>query len=209
MSQTVLIDQNGEKKGKISLPESYFNSKISEGSVYYTVNALLTNRRQGNASTKERGQVKASNAKPWRQKGTGRARAGRRSSPLWRGGGTIFGPSPKEYSVRLPKKVRRTAFRSALSAKAAEENSVLVVEALDFDQPKTKVISEMLKKWDISCRRVLIMLESNKPNVWKSTRNIPGVEVKPFEECNVYDILLAEKIIIEKNVIDKLENKGE
>jgi large subunit ribosomal protein L4 len=209
MSQTVLIDKSGEKKGEISLPESYFSSKVSEGSVYYAVNALLTNRRQGNAATKDRGMVKASNAKPWRQKGTGRARAGRSSSPIWRGGGTVFGPSPKEYSVRLPKKVRQTAFRSALSAKAAEENSVLVVEALNFEQPKTKLISELFKKWEISCRRVLIMLESNKPNVWKSTRNIPGVEVKPFVECNAYDVLLAEKIIIEKTVIDKLEKKGE
>ncbi|MBN2287960.1 MAG: 50S ribosomal protein L4 [Candidatus Glassbacteria bacterium] len=205
MSQTVLIDQSGEKKGEIPLPQSYFSGKISEGSIYYTVNALLTNRRQGDASTKERGQVNASTAKPWRQKGTGRARAGMRSSPLWRGGGTVFGPHPKEYSVNVPKKVRKAAFISALSTKAAEEGAVLVVEELAFDQPKTSLMAGMLEKLELTGRRVLIMLRDNKPSVWKSARNIPGLEVKPFSECNAYDVLLAEKIIIEKNVIDQLE----
>ena len=208
MSQTVLIDQSGEKTGEITLPESYFNSKVSEGSVYYTVNALLANRRQGDASTKERNQVKASTAKPWRQKGTGRARAGTRSSPLWRGGGTIFGPHPKSYTVRLPKKIRRAAFKGALSAKATEHNVVLVVEELVFDQPNTSRMSGLLKKLEVSGRRVLIMLADNKPAVWKSARNIPGLEVKPFAECNAYDVLLAEKIIIEKSVIDRLETEG-
>jgi len=208
MSRTVLIDQSGEKTGEIPLPESYFNSQVSEGSVYYAVNALLTNRRQGDASTKERNQVKASTAKPWRQKGTGRSRAGSRSSPLWRGGGTIFGPHPKNYTVRLPKKIRRAAFKGALSAKTAEQNAVLVVGGLVFDQPKTSRLSGLLEKLELTGRRVLIMLADNKPAVWKSARNIPGLEVKPFAECNAYDVLLAEKIIIEKNAIDQLETQG-
>ena len=113
MTRTVLINQSGEETGKIPLPKSYFGSKVSEGSVYYTVNALLNNRRQGNASTKERNQVKASSAKPWHQKGTGRARAGTRSSPLWRGGGITFGPHPKDYNVRVPKKIRQAAFNKS------------------------------------------------------------------------------------------------
>ncbi len=209
MSRTVLINQSGEKKGKISLPKSYFGGKVSEGSVYYTVNALLNNRRQGNASTKERNQVKASSAKPWRQKGTGRARAGTRSSPLWRGGGIIFGPHPKDYDVRVPKKIRQAAFKGALSVKAAEQDSVLVVEELAFDRPRTALMAELLDKLELTGHRVLIMLENNKPVVWKSARNIPSLEIKPFAECNAYDVLLAEKIIIEKNVIDQLEKSGE
>ena len=209
MTQTVLINQSGEKRGEIPLPESYFASKVSEGSIYYTLNTLLTNRRQGNASTKERNQVKASTAKPWRQKGTGRARAGSRASPLWRGGGVVFGPHPKQYSVRLPKKIRQTAFKGALSVKAAEKDAVLVVEALVFDQPRTALMAEMLGNLGLTGRRVLIMLEDYKPPVWKSARNIQGLEVKPFTECNAYDVLLAEKIIIEKGVIDRLEEQGE
>jgi len=209
MTQTVLINQSGEKRGEIPLPESYFASKVSEGSIYYTLNTLLTNRRQGNASTKERNQVKASTAKPWRQKGTGRARAGSRASPLWRGGGVVFGPHPKQYSVRLPKKIRQTAFKGALSVKAAEKDAVLVVEALVFDQPRTALMAEMLGNLGLTGRRVLIMLEDYKPPVWKSARNIQGLEVKPFTECNAYDVLLAEKIIIEKGIIDRLEKQGE
>ena len=209
MTQTVLVNQSGEKRGEIPLPGSYFASKVSEGSIYYTLNTLLTNRRQGNASTKERNQVKASSAKPWRQKGTGRARAGSRTSPLWRGGGVVFGPHPKQYSVRLPKKIRQTAFKGALSVKAAEKDAVLVVEALVFDQPKTALMAEMLGNLGLAGRRVLIMLEGYKPLVWKSARNIQGLEVKPFTECNAYDVLLAEKIIIEKSIIDRLEKQGE
>ena len=209
MTQTVLVNQSGEKRGEIPLPGSYFASKVSEGSIYYTLNTLLTNRRQGNASTKERNQVKASSAKPWRQKGTGRARAGSRTSPLWRGGGVVFGPHPKQYSVRLPKKIRQTAFKGALSVKAAEKDAVLVVEALVFDQPKTALMAEMLVNLGLTGRRVLIMLEDYKPLVWKSARNIQGLEVKPFTECNAYDVLLAEKIIIEKSIIDRLEKQGE
>jgi len=209
MTQTVLVNQSGEKRGEIPLPGSYFASKVSEGSIYYTLNTLLTNRRQGNASTKERSQVKASSAKPWRQKGTGRARAGSRTSPLWRGGGVVFGPHPKQYSVRLPKKIRQTAFKGALSVKAAEKDAVLVVEALVFDQPKTALMAEMLGNLGLTGRRVLIMLEGYKPLVWKSARNIQGLEVKPFTECNAYDVLLAEKIIIEKSIIDRLEKQGE
>ena len=209
MTQTVLVNQSGEKRGEIPLPGSSFASKVSEGSIYYTLNTLLTNRRQGNASTKERNQVKASSAKPWRQKGTGRARAGSRTSPLWRGGGVVFGPHPKQYSVRLPKKIRQTAFKGALSVKAAEKDAVLVVEALVFDQPKTALMAEMLGNLGLTGRRVLIMLEDYKPLVWKSARNIQGLEVKPFTECNAYDVLLAEKIIIEKSIIDRLEKQGE
>ncbi len=209
MTQTVLVSQSGEKRGEIPLPESYFASKVSEGSIYHTLNALLTNRRQGNASTKERNQVKASTAKPWRQKGTGRARAGSRASPLWRGGGVVFGPHPKQYSVRLPKKIRQAAFKGALSVKAAEKDAVLVIEGLIFDQPRTALMAEMLKNLELTGRRVLIMLEDHKLLVWKSARNIQGLEVKPFAECNAYDVLLAEKIIIEKGVIDQLEKQGE
>jgi large subunit ribosomal protein L4 len=206
MTQAALFNQNGEKAGEVGLPESYFGREIMEGPVYYAVNALLTNQRQGNAATKTRGQVNYSTKKPWRQKGTGRARAGMRSSPVWRHGGTVFGPHPKDYEVNVPKKVRRIAFLSALSSKAAE-GAVLVVDNFDLTEPKTKRITDLLKKLEASGKRVLIMLEGYNLVVLKSVRNIARVEVKPFTECSTYDVLLAEKLIIEKSVIDQLEQR--
>lgn len=207
MTQAALYKQNGEKTGEVGLPEAYFGAPVKEGSVYYAVNALLTNQRQGDASTKTRGEVNYSTKKPWRQKGTGRARSGMRSSPVWRHGGTVFGPHPKEYDVRIPKKVRRTALASALSAKAAEEATVLVIDGFEMAEPKTREVVEFLKKVEAAGRKVLFMLESYNPVFLKSARNLPGVSVKPFSECNAYDVLLAEKLIIEKSVLDKLEQK--
>jgi large subunit ribosomal protein L4 len=205
MKQVSVLKENGEKAGQIDLPENYFGIEPSDSAVYYAVNATLTNRRQGNASTKDRGEVNYSNRKPWRQKGTGRARAGSRRSPIWRGGGTIFGPKPKDFDVRLPRKVRRKAFISALSARAAEEGAVLVVENLDFDQPKTSRAVALLESLGATGCKVLVMVDENRPIVWKSMRNIDRVMMKTFTECNAYDVLLADKLVIEKSVIEKLE----
>ncbi|MCE5273167.1 50S ribosomal protein L4 [bacterium] len=207
MTQAGLYRQNGEKAGEVGLPESYFGAQIKEGPVYYAVNALLTNQRQGDASTKTRGQVNFSTKKPWRQKGTGRARAGMRSSPVWRHGGTVFGPHPKEYDVRVPKKVRRAALVSALSAKAQEQASVVVIESIEMAAPKTREVADFLKKVDACGKRVLFMLEAVNPMFWKSARNLERVAVKPFSECSAYDVLLAEKLVIERSVLDQLEQK--
>jgi len=207
MKKIAVIREDGDQAGQIDLPESFFKAKISSGAVYYSVNALLENQRQGDASTKDRSQVNYSGRKPWRQKGTGRARAGTRKSPLWRGGGIIFGPKAKDHRVRVPKKLRRTAFRSALSAKANEEDAIVVVENLEFSEPSTKRVAELIRSVNASDTRALIMSDGYKPLLWKSGRNIPGVEIKPFAECNVYDVMLAGKLIIEKGVIEKLEQK--
>ena len=207
MKQIAVLKENGAEAGKIDLPESYFGAKISEGAVYYSVNALLANQRQGDASTKDRSQVNYSGRKPWRQKGTGRARAGTRRSPLWRGGGIVFGPIPKDYNLKVPKNVRRAAFRSALSAKANEEGAIVVVENLEFTEPSTKRMAEIIRSADASNSRVLIMSDGYKPLLWNSVHNIPGVEIKPFAECNVYDVMLAGKLIIEKGAVEKLEQK--
>ena len=207
MKRIAVIKEDGAKAGQIALPESFFGAKVSEGAVYYSVNALLNNQRQGNASTKDRSQVNYSGHKPWRQKGTGRARAGTRKSPLWRGGGTTFGPKAKDYEIQVPKKVRRAAFRSALSVKANEEGAIVVVENLEFSEPSTKRINELIRSANASDTRVLIMSDGYKPLLWKSVRNIPGTEIKPFAECNAYDVMLAGKLIIEKSAIEKLEQK--
>jgi len=209
MKQIAVLKESGEKAGELTLPESYFGYKVNQGCIYYTVKAVLANRRLGTAATKTRSQVKASTRKPWRQKGTGRARAGMRSSPLWRGGGTVFGPQPKSYNLRVPKKVRRAALCSALSAKAAQEGAIAVVENLEFAEPKTKRVVQLLENLEALDRRVLILSDGYKQLLWKSARNIPKVVVKPFAECNAYDVLLADKLIFEKSIIEKLEQKSD
>ena len=208
MKQIAVLKENGEKAGEVSLPESYFGSTVSESAVYYAVKAQLANQRQGDANTKDRSELAYSTRKPWRQKGTGRARAGSRRSPLWRGGGTVFGPKSKNYDVRVPKKVRRAALCSALSSKAAEEGAVVVIEDLQFSEPGTKRIAELLKNAGAAKVRALIMTADHKPLVWKSARNIPRVEIRPFSECSAYDVLLAEKLLIEKSAIEQLESKS-
>ncbi|HLA41094.1 MAG TPA: 50S ribosomal protein L4 [Candidatus Glassbacteria bacterium] len=206
MKQVTVLKENGDKAGEVSLPERWFAVEPNSSAVYYAVNGLLTNQRQGNAATKERGDLSYSTRKPWRQKGTGRARAGSRRSPLWRGGGTIFGPHPKDYVAGVPKKVRRIALVSALSAKAAEQGAIVVVENLDFDQPKTSRALAVLRNAGVADSRVLIMIDGYKPVLLKSVRNLPKVELKNFSECNAYDVLLADKLVIEKSVIEKLES---
>lgn len=209
MKQVTVLKESGEKAGQIALPENYFGVDPNEAAVYYSINATLTNKRQGDANTKTRAEVKFSNSKPWRQKGTGRARAGTRRSPIWRGGGTIFGPLSKDYDVRVPRKVRRKAFCSALSVKAAEEGVVVVVEDLNFDEPKTSRAAALLESVGAGEGRVLVMIDGNRPTAWKSMRNIERVMMKNFSECNAYDVLLADKLVIEKSVIEKLEQAGD
>lgn len=209
MKQVAVFKENGDRAGEVSLPEHWFAVEPNQSAVYYSVKGLLTNQRQGNAATKERGELSYSTRKPWRQKGTGRARAGSRRSPLWRGGGTIFGPHPKDYEVRTSKKVRRSALVSALSAKAAEEGSIVVVENLEFDQPKTSRALAVLRSAGVQDNRVLIMVDGYKPVLHKSVRNLPKVALKNFSECNAYDVLLAEKLVIEKSIIEKLERPSD
>jgi large subunit ribosomal protein L4 len=209
MKQVTVLKETGEKAGQVELPDSYFGIEPNEAAVYYSVNATLTNKRQGDANTKTRGDLAFSTRKPWKQKGTGRARAGTRRSPLWKGGGTIFGPLSKDYDVRLPRKVKRKAFCSALSAKAAEEGAVVVVEDLNFTEPKTSRAVSLLKSVGAGEGKVLVMIDGHRPEAWKSMRNIARVAIKNFTECNAYDVLLADKLVIEKSVIAKLEQAGD
>ncbi|MBW7995790.1 MAG: 50S ribosomal protein L4 [Candidatus Glassbacteria bacterium] len=208
MKRVAVLKENGEKAGRIGLPDSYFGTDPSEAAVYYSVNATLTNKRQGDANTKTRSEVNYSTSKPWRQKGTGRARAGTRRSPIWRGGGTTFGPLAKDYDVRVPRKVRRKALASALSAKAAEDGAVVVVEDLTFDEPKTSRAAALLDCIGAGEGKVLVMVDGGRQMAWKSMRNIARVAMKNFTDCNAYDVLLADKLVIEKSVIKKLKRVG-
>lgn len=199
-----IISIEGERNGERDLPESLFDGVVHEPAMWQTVKAYLANQRQGTASTKTRAAVRGGNSKPWRQKGTGRARQGSIRSPQWRGGGTVFGPKPwRNYKEAVPKKVKWLARRSAYNARA-EEGRLLVVEALDFDGPKTKRVTGMLKGAE-AMGNVLILTDGARADVWKSARNLQGVQVRPFGEESAFDVLWSDTVIIEASALERAE----
>lgn len=204
MPKVALYDMSGAQIGEIELNDNVFGIEPNEAVLADFVKMQLANKRVGTASTKTRGEVSGSGKKPWRQKGTGRARVGSIRNPIWRGGGIVFGPKPRDYSYRLPKKVRRLAMRSALSAKV-KDNNIIVVDKLVFDEPKTKKMVEVLKALNAGKKTLLVTLDSADSNVVKSARNIPGVKPLRADFINVYDLLKYETLLITKDAVAKVE----
>jgi large subunit ribosomal protein L4 len=197
-----IITIDGARTGERDLPESLFDGVVHEPAMWQTVKAYLANQRQANASTKTRAAVRGGNHKPWRQKGTGRARQGSIRAPQWRGGGTVFGPHPwRNYKEDVPKKVRWLARRSAYNARA-EEGRLFLVEALDFDAPRTKRVVSLIDGAE-AAGNVLIVTDGNRTDVWKSARNLRGVQVRPFGEESVYDVLWADTVILEASALER------
>src|ERR1051326_3133213 len=163
-----------KKKGSYALPD-HFDGKVHQVALHQVIRAQLNNLRQGTAKTKTRGEVSGGNQKPWRQKGTGRARQGSTRSPNWPGGGKVFGPIPRSYHTPVPRKVRQLARAWALNARA-NEGQIYVIEALEFDKPKTSQMAEMLEQLELSSRKVLVLTSEHRPAVYLSARNIPRVE---------------------------------
>jgi large subunit ribosomal protein L4 len=197
-----LFNKKAEKVGDIQLNENIFGVEINTNAMHQVVVAQLANKRQGTQSAKTRAEVRGGGIKPWRQKGTGRARQGSIRSPQWIHGGIVFAPKPRDYRVSVPKSMRRVAFKSALSAKVAE-NEMIVIDSLDFDSPKTKAMLEILSAF--GAKKTLIVVEKSNENIYKSARNIPGVQVSPVNNLNVYDILKYEKFIVTKDAVSKIE----
>jgi large subunit ribosomal protein L4 len=185
----------GSASGKVQLPDEWFGAEINKSAVYQAMRAQRTNDRAGTASTKTRALVRGGGAKPWRQKGTGRARAGSNRSPLWKGGGTIFGPTAKDWHERVPQKVRRIAFASALSDKAAE-GLVRVVELEAFDQPKTQRLVKALSGWDAE-GRVLFLTRGYDDNLFRSGRNVARLTIKKFSDASSLDVLRHDVVVVE------------
>jgi large subunit ribosomal protein L4 len=204
MASARLFDFKGDPKGNIDLPASLFENAVNRAILYDAVRMYLANRRQGTAKTKERGEVNFSKRKPWRQKGTGRARAGKRSSPIWRGGGIVFGPHPRDYRFSIPKKMKRIALKSALSDKGQSEG-VVVVEGVSMEEPKTKLFSDFLRTAGLGDRKVLFVVDQYDENIFKSTRNIPGVEFAVSRNINAYEILKADVLLFTKEALSSLE----
>lgn len=202
-----VVDSQGNIVETTTLNEAVFDAEVKSHLLHEVVTMQLANRRQGTASTKTRGEVRGGGAKPWRQKGTGRARAGSRRSPLWRGGGTIFGPKPRDYSYTVPKKVRRAALRSALSAKVREAGFT-VMDQITLPQPKTREMVALLKRLDLAEKKVLIVLDDMTSEVVRAARNLPQVKVLPVIGINVYDLLYHDAVLCTKAVLEKIEERA-
>jgi large subunit ribosomal protein L4 len=191
----------GEPGDAFQLPEELFDGVVNDAVLHQVVKAILANRRQGNASTKTRANVSGGARKPWKQKGTGRARQGSIRAPHWRGGGIVFGPHPRSYHQDVPRKVRALARRSAFNTKAQGEQ-VTVIERLAFDAPKTSQAVSLLGKMGVAdAKRVLVLTDGNNETVFRSFRNLPNVEVLPFAQASAYDVMKARQLVIEASAL--------
>ncbi|MBV1816796.1 50S ribosomal protein L4 [Anaerosalibacter bizertensis] len=193
----------GEQVEDIDLKDDIFDVEVNETAMYEMVKNHLANRRQGTQSVKTRTEVRGGGRKPWRQKGTGRARQGSIRAPHWKGGGVTFAPKPRDYSYRVPKKVRKLAIKSALTSKVLNDE-IIVLDELNIEEPKTKEMVKILDSIKANKKALIVMDESNE-NVMKSIRNIPNVEVTIANTLNVYDILKYDSFIITKAAVRKVE----
>ena len=204
MSVCEILNIQAEKVGELELNDSVFNIEVNTGILHEVVCMQRANRRSGNACTKTRGEVSGGGAKPWRQKGTGRARAGSRTSPVWRGGGTVFGPKPRDYSYTMPKKVKRLALCMALSARNQEGN-LIIVDEFQLPEVKTKQFVQVMNKFNVD--NCLIVTEGQDEHISLSSRNAVGYKVLPVAGLNVYDILKHSKLMLVKSSLQKIEDR--
>ena len=203
MPKVTLYNQSGSQVGEVELSDAVFGIQPNNHVLFEAVMMQRASLRQGTHKVKNRSEVAGGGRKPWRQKGTGRARQGSIRSPQWRGGGTVFGPVPRSYSYKLPKKVRRLAIKSALSSKVQGDN-ILVLESLSFEQPKTKEFANVLKGLSVN-RKALVVTDVLDENVALSARNIPGITVVDANGINVLDVLSHDQLIITKAAVEKVE----
>jgi large subunit ribosomal protein L4 len=188
----------GTSRDTVALPSDLFDGTVNMPVMHQAVKAYLANQRQGNASTKTRGFVIGGNQKPWKQKGTGRARQGSTRAPQWVGGGTVFGPSPRSYAQYVPRKVRALARKSAFNARA-RENAIIVIESFDFDSPKTSQLIGLLASLGIAQKKVLILTDGVNHNVFMSGRNLPRAHVLPYSDVSTYHLLWSDVVIVESS----------
>lgn len=203
MAKFTVHNVKGEAVGDIELSDAVFAAPVNKALLHAAVVRYLANQRQGTAKTKTRTEVAGGGRKPWRQKGTGRARHGSIRSPIWRGGGITFGPQPRDFRLEMPRKARRAALRSALSVKAGN-GELVVLDSLEFAEPKTKQVVGMLKNLNVD-GKALIVTGDLQTTVYKSARNLPGVKTTEARNVNVYDILNHGKLIMTEAAARRLE----
>lgn len=202
MPEVEVKNNHNEKTGTIALDEPIFGAKVSKGLLHEVVQMQLASMRQGTAATKTRGLVSGGGKKPWKQKGTGRARAGSSRSPLWRGGGTIFGPLPRGYAYSIPKKKVKAALFAALSSKV-QEGRLVILEELEFSDAKTRSMVHLIEKLQLQ-GNILVATSQIQENLDRVTRNLPRVKVLEVRQLNVYDLLLADTLLITRRDIARL-----
>jgi len=202
MADVKVINMSGAEVGTISLNDDIFGIEANEHAMHMAVVAYLANHRQGTQSAKTRAEVSGGGKKPWRQKGTGRARQGSIRSPQWKGGGVVFAPKPRDYSIRLNKKLKRLALKSALSSKAAE-GKIIVLDELTLAEVKTKEMAKVLT--NINAGKALVVMDGSNTNVILSTRNIPDVKTAGVNTINVYDILKYNNLVLTKDAVIKIQ----
>lgn len=202
MPSVVMVDQNNKKVKDVELP-ALFGAEIRPHLIHASVVNQLANRRAGTAATKNKALVSGGGKKPWKQKGTGRARAGSSRSPLWRHGGTCFGPMPRDYSYSLPKKEKRAALVDAIASKVVD-NRLVLVNSLDFAEPKTKLVTSMLETLGVK-ENALVLIKSENKNLTLASRNIPSVKVLRMENINVYDLLKYRYLIMTQDALSAMQ----
>ena len=198
----------GATKKAVSLPESLFDGTVNEDVLHRAVITFLSNQRQGTSDTLTRSEVSGGNQKPWRQKGTGRARQGSTRAPHWRHGGVAHGPHPRSYRLGIPKKMRQLAKKSALNARA-REGALVIVDALEYERPKTKDFAVLLGKLGAKAKKVLVLTANDAQNVYLSGRNIPDVRVMRFADASAYEIMWSETVVVEIGALDEGAAKQE
>lgn len=203
MPKLALYNMDGATVGEIELNEDIFGIEPNEAVVHEAVVMQLASLRRGTHFTKTRAEVRGGGRKPWKQKGTGRARAGTTRSPLWRKGGIVFGPKPRDYSYSIPRKKRRLAIKSILSAKASV-GDIIILDQLTFAQPKTKDMIKVLNNLKVESKAAVVTV-NNENFVQESARNIPGIKPLPADGINVYDLLNHDKLILTKDAVARIE----
>jgi len=208
MAEIDIKDKNNASVGKLTLPETVFSVSTKQGTVHDSIVNYLANQRQGTHATKTKGLVSGGGKKPYKQKGTGRARAGSSRSPLWKGGGTVFGPQPRDYSYSLPKKAKKVALYGALSAKYAD-GEITVIDGISFEKPRTKDMVALLKSLGLNGKTTLIVLPEKNESVLFSARNIPGITVMRVTDLNTYEVAVHNRLLITKQAVEMLAEAGE
>lgn len=203
MPKVALYDITGNQIGDVELNDDIFGVEVNTHVMYEAVKNYLANQRQGTQSAKTRAEVRGGGKKPWRQKGTGRARQGSIRSPQWKGGGVVFAPKPRDYSYKIPKKVKRLALKSALTSKV-QDQEIIVVDRLVLEQPKTKEMVKVLNNLNAS-KKTLIVIPEKDEAVLRAASNIPGVKTAYVNTINVYDILNCDSFLITKDAVNKVE----
>ncbi len=191
----------GASKKAVTLPAALFDGTVNEDVLHRAVITFLSNQRQGTSDTKTRSEISGGNQKPWRQKGTGRARQGSTRAPHWRHGGIAHGPHPRSYRLGIPKKMRQLAKKSALNARA-REGSLVIVDALEYEKPKTKDFAALLGKLGAKAKKVLVLTAHDAHNVYLSGRNIPDVHVMRFADASAYEIMWSQTVVVEIGALD-------